>query len=165
MTLLGVDDVSSRLASGLGTSALASAFTASTFGPSAFGASAFGGSAFGSSGATGPNMDGSDMEGSGVEGSDAVTGSLDVPAEWETPALREPDSPPIGSGCWSLTVNSPLKIDHLVTFISCQILTLPRTYRKFRKWPGGSGEKSPSRNAPGQPGDRFAAPAFPTNMA
>src|ERR1700688_3427944 len=34
--------------------------------------------------------------------------------------------------------NSPLKIDHLVTFISCQILTWPRTYRKFRKWPGQS---------------------------
>jgi len=122
--------------------ALAAAFTASTFGASTFGASAFG-----SSGATGPNMDGSDIEGSGMEGSDtgasaaslvsaaeAVTGSLDAPAEWETPALREPDSPPIGSGCWSLTVNSPLKIDHLVTFISCQILTWPRTYRKFRKW-------------------------------
>jgi hypothetical protein len=62
-------------------------------------------------------MDGSDIEGSGMDGSDtgttaaslvaaaeAVTGSLDGPAEWEAPALREPDSPPIGSGCWSLTV-------------------------------------------------------------
>ena len=76
MTLLGVDDVSSRLASGLGTSALASAFTASTFGPSAFGASAFGGSAFGSSGATGPNMDGSDTEGTGVEGITVVNATV-----------------------------------------------------------------------------------------
>src|SRR5580692_10331963 len=141
MTLPDVDNPS-RLVSGLEPCALASAFTASTFGASTFVASAFG-----SSGATGPSIDGSDIAGSGMECSDtgasaaslvsaaeAVTGSLDAPAEWETPALREPDSPPIGSGCWSLTVNSPLKIDHLVTFISCQILTWPRAYRKFRKW-------------------------------
>src|SRR5579863_5285401 len=128
-------------------------------------------------------MDGSDIEGSGADGSDtgttavslvaaaeAVTGSLAGPAEWAAPALREPDSPPIGSGCWSLTVNSPLKIDHLVTFISCQILTWPRTYRKFRKWPGRfSGgwfhrkAHLPARRheEPTPLGDRFAAPAFP----
>src|SRR6202035_2156513 len=86
---------------------------------------------------------------------------------------RQPDSPPIGSGCWSLTVNSPLKIDHLVTFISCQILTWPRAYRKFRKWRSRFRRLVSAENLPRNPreepapraSDRFAAPAFPTNMA
>jgi hypothetical protein len=48
-------------------------------------------------------MDGSDTgttAASLVAAAEAVTASLDG---WETPASREPDSPPIGSGCWSLT--------------------------------------------------------------
>jgi hypothetical protein len=52
-------------------------------------------------------MDGSDTgtaAASLASVAEAATGSLDVSDEWETPALREPDSPPIGSGCWSLTV-------------------------------------------------------------
>jgi hypothetical protein len=65
-------------------------------------------------------MEGSDIEGSGIDGSDtgastnrpvsateAVAGSLGVSAEWEIPALREPDSPLVCSASWSLMVKSP----------------------------------------------------------
>ena len=47
------------------------------------------------------------------------------PDEWGTagPALREPDSPLVCSACCSLTFKSPVKVDHLVTFIACEIVT------------------------------------------
>jgi hypothetical protein len=38
---------------------------------------------------------------------EAAAGSLDGSAGWETPALREPVSPPVGSAAWSLMVKSP----------------------------------------------------------
>ena len=43
----------------------------------------------------------------------------------QRPARRQrvPVSPLAGSGCCSLTLNSPELIDHLVTFIACQIVT------------------------------------------
>jgi hypothetical protein len=97
-------------ASGFEASALASAFTVSTFSASIFGASD----------AAGSSIEGSDTEGSGITGSDTeasiaalasdaetFTGSLDVSAGWETPALREPVSPLMGSAGWSLMVKSP----------------------------------------------------------
>ena len=56
---------------------------------------------------------------------DAATGSPCTSDELEAadPAPTEPGSPLIGSACCSLTSKSPVKVDHLVTFIACEIVT------------------------------------------
>src|ERR1700760_331298 len=40
-------------------------------------------------------------------------------------------SPVTGSAFWSLTSKSPVKIDHLVTFIACEIVTGRPGYENF----------------------------------
>ena len=56
---------------------------------------------------------------------EAATGSLCASDEWGTagPALREPGSPLVCSAFVRSRSNSPVKVDHLVTFIACEIVT------------------------------------------
>src|SRR5579872_218014 len=115
MTLAGMCEILSLVASpwaagALASTGFASAFTASTFIASAFGASD----------AAGIERDGSDIEGSDISDSDtrgwdtgasaaalasaleAVVGSLGVSVDWDAPKSREPCSP-----VDSLMVKSP----------------------------------------------------------
>src|SRR5579872_2188505 len=112
MTLAGMCEILSLVASpwaagALASTGFASAFTASTFIASAFGASD----------AAGIERDGSDIEGSDISGSDtrgsdtaaalasaleAVVGSPGVSVDWDAPKSREPCSP-----VDSLMVKSP----------------------------------------------------------
>jgi hypothetical protein len=45
----------------------------------------------------------------------------------------EPGSMLVCSGFCSLTVKSPVEVDHLVTFIACEIVTWRPAYGNFRK--------------------------------
>jgi hypothetical protein len=61
-----------------------------------------------------------------------VTPGVDISGAADAAALL-PVSPLAGWDCCSLTLDSPELVDHLVTFIACEIVTGCRPYRNFRK--------------------------------
>src|SRR5882724_13275839 len=142
MTLPGSGGASASAAPALGASAL-SVLGASAFGISAaaacsgarLGASAFADPCEGSWTTSSTAFPTDSSTGSWAE---AATGSLCASDEGETAgtALREMGSPLVSSGFCSFTVKSPIKVDHLVTFIACQFVTGPPAYGNFRKSSG-----------------------------
>src|SRR5260370_2759364 len=91
------------------------------------------------------------------------------------PAPTKPDSPLTGSDCCSLTFKSPDQVDHLVTFIACEIVTAEGLTEILgtdpgRFWPitrrrGGRRFRPLSQCCPAAIRTAPFAPAyFPTNM-
>jgi len=124
MTLPGMRGASAVGISALEVSAFsASALPARTLGGSTLGISSAApcsGTSFGDSTLVDPSIDPS--TGPCIE---VATGSPCASDELGAagPAPTEPDSPLIGSACCSLTSKSPVKVDLLVTFIACEIVT------------------------------------------
>src|ERR1700738_3135740 len=83
-------------------------------------------------------------------------------------ASTRPISPLPCSAFASLTAKSPIKLDHLLTLIVCQIVTGGAvtedlgSNRAFRR--GWAPRFRPCCSAGWRPGDSFGLPAFPTNM-
>src|SRR3984885_6107853 len=110
-----------------GASALtASALMSSAFSTSALSATFFGASASGISPdapCPGTSFGEPTPIDSGIDPCIAATGSPCALDEWGAAGPTKPGSPLVGSASCSITSKSPVKVDYLVTFIACKIVT------------------------------------------
>src|SRR5580693_24598 len=104
----------------------ASALTASVLMSSALSATFFGASAWGISPdapCPGTSFGESTPIDSGIDPCIAAMGSPCALDEGGAAGPTKPGSPLVGSACCSITSKSPVKVDYLVTFIACKIVT------------------------------------------